>query len=110
MPLLRDAGLATEFVNSLKKVGPSLGMTVGNPKEFKLTDNRPATYVQTLDQVIKMGPSIIMVVIPNNKVLLWIEFLNYFQIFFFRETTTRRSRRSASSSSPHLASVSPPQC
>ena len=68
LPLLRDAGLATEFVNSLKKVGPSLGMTVGNPKEFKLTDNRPATYVQTLDQVIKMGPSIIMVVIPNNKV------------------------------------------
>jgi len=63
----KDAGLATEFVNSLKKVGPSLGMTVGNPKEFKLTDNRPATYVQTLDQVIKMGPSIIMVVIPNNK-------------------------------------------
>ena len=56
-------------MNSLKKVGPSLGMTVGNPKEFKLTDNRPATYVQTLDQVIKMGPSIIMVVIPNNKVL-----------------------------------------
>ena len=65
----RDAALATEFVNSLKKVGPSLGMTVGNPKEFKLTDNRPATYVQTLDQVIKMGPSIIMVVIPNNKVI-----------------------------------------
>ena len=44
-------------------------MSVDNPKEFKLTDNRPATYVQTLDQVIKMGPSIVMVVIPNNKVL-----------------------------------------
>ena len=43
-------------------------MTVGPPKEFKLTDNRPATYVQTLDQVLKMGPSIVMVVIPNNKV------------------------------------------
>ncbi len=43
-------------------------MTVGAPKEFKLTDNRPATYVQTLDQVLKMGPSIVMVVIPKNKV------------------------------------------
>ena len=63
--LMQDMGA----LNSLKKVGPSLGMTVGNPKEFKLTDNRPATYVQTLDQVIKMGPSIIMVVIPNNKVI-----------------------------------------
>ena len=44
-------------------------MTVGNPKEFKLTDNRPASYVQTLDQVIKMELSIIMVVILNNKVI-----------------------------------------
>ena len=44
-------------------------MTVKNPKEFKLADNRPATYVQTLDQVIKMGPSIVMVIIPNNKVI-----------------------------------------
>ena len=35
----------------------------------KQTINRPATYVQTLDQVIKMGPSIIMVINPNNKVI-----------------------------------------
>ena len=111
MPLLRDAALATEFVNSLKKVGPSLGMTVGNPKEFKLTDNRPATYVQTLDQVIKMGPSIVMVVIPNNKVFEEIEF-EIFSILFslFREIITRQSRRSASSSSPLPASASPPRC
>ena len=44
-------------------------MTVKAPKEFKLADNRPATYVQTLDQVIKMGPSLVMVIIPNNKVI-----------------------------------------
>ena len=43
-------------------------MTVEPPKEFKLTDNKPGTYVQTLDQVLKMMPSIVMVVIPNNKV------------------------------------------
>ena len=49
-------------------VGSSLGMTVETPKEFKLTDNKPGTYVQTLDQVLKMMPSIVMVVIPNNKV------------------------------------------
>ena len=36
----------------------------------KQTINRPATNMQTLDQVINMGPSIsiIMVIIPNNKV------------------------------------------
>jgi hypothetical protein len=57
-----------EFVNSLKKVAPSLGMSMGSPKIFMLTDNRPATYIQQLDQVIDMKPAIVMIVIPNNKV------------------------------------------
>ena len=55
-------------MNSLKKVAPSLGMTMGSPKIFMLTDNRPATYIQQLDQVIDMKPAIVMIVIPNNKV------------------------------------------
>jgi len=63
----RDEAATKEFVNSLKKVAPSLGMTMGNPKTFMLTDNRPATYIQQLDQVIDMKPSIVMIVIPNNK-------------------------------------------
>ena len=64
----RDEAVTKEFVNSLKKVAPSLGMTMGAPKIFSLTDNRPATYIQQLDQVIDMKPSIVMIVIPNNKV------------------------------------------
>jgi len=63
----KDEAVTKEFVNSLKKVAPSLGMTMGAPKIFSLTDNRPATYIQQLDQVIDMKPSIVMVVIPNNK-------------------------------------------
>ena len=43
-------------------------MTMGSPKTFMLTDNRPATYIQQLDQVIDMKPNIVMIVIPNNKV------------------------------------------
>merc|ERR1712236_50897 len=39
----------------------------GAPKIFSLTDNRPATYIQQLDQVIDMKPAIVMIVIPNNK-------------------------------------------
>ena len=54
-------------MNSLKKVAPSLGMTMGNPKIFMMSDNRPATYIQQLDQVIDMKPAIVMIVIPNNK-------------------------------------------
>merc|ERR1712096_161481 len=63
----RDAETTKEFVTSLLKVGPSLGMIIGQPKTFELTDNRPATYIQTLDRVIDMKPSIVMIVIPNNK-------------------------------------------
>ena len=70
--------MTKEFVNSLKKVAPSLGMSMGSPKIFMLNDNRPATYIQQLDQVIDMKPAIVMIVIPNNKVELFkcIEFFN----------------------------------
>ena len=64
----RDEAVTKEFVNSLKKVAPSLGMSMGSPKVFMLNDNRPATYIQQLDQVIDMKPAIVMIVIPNNKV------------------------------------------
>ena len=40
---------------------------MGNPKIFMMSDNRPATYIQQLDQVIDMKPAIVMIVIPNNK-------------------------------------------
>jgi len=63
----RDATVTTEFIQSLKKVSPSLGMKMGEPKVFTLPDNRPASYIQELEKVIKMNPAIIMVVIPNNK-------------------------------------------
>merc|ERR1712133_325049 len=39
----------------------------GKPKVFTLPDNRPASYIQELDKIIQMKPSIIMAVIPNNK-------------------------------------------
>lgn len=63
----KDEAVTKEFVNSIKKVAPSLGMTMGSPKTFMLTDNRPATYIQQLDKVIDMKPAIVMVVIPNDK-------------------------------------------
>merc|ERR1719322_172885 len=63
----RDEKVTNEFIQSLKKVSPSLGMKMGEPKVFTLPDNRPASYIQELEKVIKMNPAIIMVVIPNNK-------------------------------------------
>jgi len=63
----RDEESTKAFVSSLIKVGPSLGLCLGNPKFVKLLDNRPATYIQQLDRVIDLGPEIVMIVIPNNK-------------------------------------------
>jgi len=63
----RDTQPTQDFINSMLKVGPSLGMVFGKPKLFELIDNRPATYIQMLDRVIEMKPVIVMVVIPNNK-------------------------------------------
>jgi len=40
---------------------------MNKPKMFPLPDNRPATYIQALDRVIECNPSIVMIVVPNNK-------------------------------------------
>ena len=55
-------------------------MKFGNPKIVSIADNRAATYVQALNQVIPLKPSIVMVVIPNNKVIFFlieIMFVNF---------------------------------
>ena len=107
----RDEAVTKEFVNSLKKVAPSLGMSMGSPKVFMLNDNRPATYIQQLDQVIDMKPAIVMIVIPNNKVtyhrMLEIT-LN--DLLLLRVITTLLSRRSVVWRSPSRASASPVLC
>ena len=43
--------MTKEFINSLKKVAPSLGMNLGNPKVITLLDNRPASYIQVFSSV-----------------------------------------------------------
>lgn len=63
----KDAAATKEFVNSLLKVSPSLGMVLGKPKVMEMPDNRAGSYVQTLDKAIALKPQLVMVVIPNNK-------------------------------------------
>ena len=76
MLLYRDVAVTKQFIESMQKAGTPLGMKFGAPKVVTIADNRPATYVQALNQLIPMKPSIVMIIIPNNKVSLeWI-FLN----------------------------------
>ena len=63
----KDSACVKEFVSSLQKVSPSLGMKLSGPKIMEIPDNRTGTYVQALDKAIAIKPQIIMIVIPNNK-------------------------------------------
>ena len=63
----KDKAVATEFVNSLTKVAPSIGMTMKKPKMIEMASSHPTSYVQELEQVIKQGVQIVMAVIPSNK-------------------------------------------
>ena len=64
---VRDETIAKEFVASLMKVTPSLGMNVAKPRMVSLPDNKPATYLSNLDKLIEQKPQMVMVVVPNNK-------------------------------------------
>merc|ERR1719323_301032 len=63
----KDEEVTKDFVQQIKKVAPTLGMTVSAPRFFVLNDSRVASYVQELEKAIKMGSSLVMTVIPNNK-------------------------------------------
>jgi len=63
----RDEAVTKEFVTSLNKVTPSLGMKLSAPKTISLPDNKPSTYLAALDKILEMSPQLVMVVVPNNK-------------------------------------------
>ena len=63
----KDEAQTKEFLTSLTKVAPSLGMVIKAPKMFKMADTRAATYLATLDQVFPAKPQLVMLVVPNNK-------------------------------------------
>ena len=64
---IKDEVVVEEFVESLKKVAPGIGLNMAAPKFHALTDNRPATYVQKLNVVLNDNPQIVMVIIPNDQ-------------------------------------------
>ena len=63
----RDEAVTREFVSSLIKVTPSLGMKWSKPRMVSLPDHKPSSYETALDQVLAQNPQIVMAVIPANK-------------------------------------------
>ena len=62
----KNEAVAKKFVNNLKKVAPSLGLTMAAPKSHMLMDNRLETFIQKLNIVLNKRPQIIMVIIDNS--------------------------------------------
>ena len=54
--------MTKEFINSLKKVAPSLGMNLGNPKVITLPDNRPASYIQVISTISSVACFVLSIV------------------------------------------------
>ena len=63
----RDEAVTREFVSSLIKVTPSLGMKWSKPRMICVPDHKPSSYETALDQVLAQNPQIVMAVIPANK-------------------------------------------
>ena len=63
----KDESQTKEFLSSLTKVAPSLGMIIKAPKMFRMADTRAATYLSTLDQALPDKPQLVMLVVPSNK-------------------------------------------
>jgi len=63
----KDESQTKEFLVSLTKVAPSLGMIIKVPKMVRMADTRAATYLSTLDQVLPDKPQLVMLVVPSNK-------------------------------------------
>jgi len=64
---MKDELATKEFLASLYKVAPSLGMTIKPPKMIGISDYKPSTYLTSLDKVLDLKPELVMVVVPNNK-------------------------------------------
>jgi len=63
----RDEAVTKDFIQSIVKASPGLGMTIKAPKYVPVSDNKPATYLNALDGILGMSPQLVMVVVPNNK-------------------------------------------
>lgn len=55
------------FVPELIKVSAAMKFRVPEPKRHAVNDDRPITYMQTLDRILNEDPSFIVIVVSNNN-------------------------------------------
>lgn len=63
----RDSNNAQEFVGSLSRVGPPMGINVNRPRMVTLDGDRLNDYTSALQQVVVPGVQLVMTIVPNNR-------------------------------------------
>ena len=56
-----------DFVKMIGQTGTQIGMLVARPEEAAIENTRTQAYQEALRNMLKKGPNMVMVVIPNNK-------------------------------------------
>ncbi|ALC39293.1 piwi [Drosophila busckii] len=56
------------LLNNLNRTSRGLGFQIGQPRTFKIDDDRTSSYVQTLMECARMDPKLILCLVPNNNV------------------------------------------
>lgn len=62
----RCAKESEEFLNLMRDVANGMHYDMADPKSIELPDDRTATYVTHMEQVMSKDPKLIMIVVPNN--------------------------------------------
>jgi aubergine len=55
-----------DFIEILLQVAKGMNYDMAEPKKIELPDDRTATYVNTLNDVLAKDPKMVMVIVPNN--------------------------------------------
>ncbi|OWF41593.1 piwi-like protein 1 [Mizuhopecten yessoensis] len=63
----RDSGNASDLVNTLCKVGPPMGMSIGNPTLCELNDDRSSTFLDNMKKFVNQNTQLVMCILPTNR-------------------------------------------
>ncbi|KAJ9591964.1 hypothetical protein L9F63_001476, partial [Diploptera punctata] len=63
----RDMRFAKDFVMTMHKVGPQMGIQVCEPRMIKLNDDRTDTYINALRGNINDSMQIVVIIFPTNR-------------------------------------------
>lgn len=62
----KNARESEDFLKSMTEVAVGMKYEMAEPKIVELTDDRTATYVKAIEDILPRDPKLIMIVVPNN--------------------------------------------